>query len=81
MACSEPLQSLNNQKDATNFENPLEKIEQLLICPICLDRYKFVLSIIFFLILFLFKKNFAIFLIKLKKIYLNIFSLKFTSLN
>ncbi|VDK21825.1 unnamed protein product [Anisakis simplex] len=22
------------------FENPLEKIEQLLTCPICLDRYK-----------------------------------------
>lgn len=25
------------------FENPLEKIEQLLTCPICLDRYKLVI--------------------------------------
>ncbi|KHJ77762.1 hypothetical protein OESDEN_22618 [Oesophagostomum dentatum] len=26
------------------FVNPLEKIEQLLTCPICLDRYKYLFA-------------------------------------
>lgn len=41
MAFRDASELLNNQKE-NHFENPLEKIEQLLTCPICLDRYKFV---------------------------------------
>lgn len=33
--------NLLDTKNDSHFENPLEKIEQLLTCPICLDRYKF----------------------------------------
>lgn len=42
ISSSKESPKFQNKESEKDWENPLVKIEQLLTCPICLDRYKFV---------------------------------------
>lgn len=56
MAESRADRRLPDSRQATSrqadFCNPLEKIEELLTCPICLDRYKYVIFYSFIIVMY-----------------------------